>query len=57
LILSLLFIGLFSAVPVLDRFKSFVPFCEEINASMPYPGDVYAYRPDETLKGAVPFYR
>ena len=55
-ILSLLFIGLFAAVPVLDHFKSFVPFCEEIKASMPYPGDVYAYRPDETLKGAVPFY-
>ncbi|MDD5245120.1 MAG: hypothetical protein PHU49_14010, partial [Syntrophorhabdaceae bacterium] len=55
-ILLLLFIGLFSAVPILDRFKSFVPFCEEIKTSVPYPGTVYAYRPDETLKGVVPFY-
>ncbi len=55
-VLSLLFLGLTAAMPVLDHFKSFVPFCEAIQASVPSSDTLYAWQPDETLKGAVPFY-
>ena len=55
-ILSLLLLGLIAAMPVLDHFKSFVPFCEGIKSSVPVSDTLYAYEPDETLKGAIPFY-
>ncbi len=55
-VLSLLFLGLTAAIPVLDHFKSFVPFCEEVQAAVPSSAPLYAWQPDETLKGAVPFY-
>ena len=55
-ILSLLFLGLFAAMPILDQFKSFVPFCEAIETSVPSSATLYAWQPDETLRGAVPFY-
>ena len=44
------------AIPVLDQFKSFVPFCEKITGSVPPSARLIAYRPDETLRGAIPFY-
>jgi hypothetical protein len=40
----------------LDRHKSFVPFCQQIIAVVPAGQPLYAYQPDETLRGAVPFY-
>jgi 4-amino-4-deoxy-L-arabinose transferase-like glycosyltransferase len=43
-------------VPVLDLHKSFVPFCQQIMALVPADQPLYAYQPDETLRGAVPFY-
>ncbi len=43
-------------VPILDRYKSFVPFCEQVAAAMPVGAPLYAYQPDETLRGAIPFY-
>jgi 4-amino-4-deoxy-L-arabinose transferase-like glycosyltransferase len=55
-ILSLLFLGLFAAMPILDQFKSFVPFCNAVRASVPPSETLFAWRPDETLRGAVPFY-
>jgi len=55
-ILSLLFLGLIVAMPALDHFKSFVPFCEGLKASVPASKTLYAWKPDETLKGAIPFY-
>lgn len=55
-VLSLFFLGLTAAMPILDNFKSFVPFCEKIEASVPSSDTLYAWQPDETLKGAVPFY-
>jgi 4-amino-4-deoxy-L-arabinose transferase-like glycosyltransferase len=43
-------------VPSLDRYKSFVPFCEEVREAVGTEGPLYAYKPDETLRGVVPFY-
>jgi 4-amino-4-deoxy-L-arabinose transferase-like glycosyltransferase len=42
--------------PILDRYKSFVPFCQQVMAAVPADRPLYAYEPDETLRGAVPFY-
>jgi len=42
--------------PILDRAKNFMPFCQQIMALVPADQPLYAYRPDETLRGAVPFY-
>ncbi len=47
---------LVSFLPVLDLHKSFVPFCQQIVAIVPADHSLYAYKPDETLTGAVPFY-
>jgi len=54
-ILMLLF-TLVVVVPVLDRHKSFVPFLKQVGAAVPAGVTLYAYQPDETLRGAVPFY-
>lgn len=43
-------------VPILDGHKSFVPFCQQIMVTVPADKPLYAYRPDETVRGAVPFY-
>jgi 4-amino-4-deoxy-L-arabinose transferase-like glycosyltransferase len=55
-VLSLLLLSLLAVIPLLDRYKSFVPFCRDINAVVPGKAPLYAYQPDETLRGAVPFY-
>jgi hypothetical protein len=50
---------IFTAVilaPVIDRDKSFVPFCQQIDSNVPHNQTFFAYLPDETLRGAVPFY-
>ncbi|OPX97090.1 MAG: Undecaprenyl phosphate-alpha-4-amino-4-deoxy-L-arabinose arabinosyl transferase [Syntrophorhabdus sp. PtaB.Bin006] len=51
LIFTLVFI-----VPILDKYKSFVPFCAQVTALVPTDQSLYAYQPDETLRGAIPFY-
>lgn len=43
-------------VPVLDRHKSFVPFCNHVTALISADKPLYGYKADETLRGAVPFY-
>jgi 4-amino-4-deoxy-L-arabinose transferase-like glycosyltransferase len=55
IILALLF-AVTVVIPVLDNHKSFVPFCRQIDAIVPVGEPVYAYQPDETLRGVVPFY-
>jgi 4-amino-4-deoxy-L-arabinose transferase-like glycosyltransferase len=55
-IVSLLLLGLIVLVPLLDRYKSFVPFCANIASTVGASEKIYAYKPDETLRGAVPFY-
>ncbi len=42
--------------PIVDKHKSFVPFCNQIINFVPPENHLYAYQPDETLRGAVPFY-
>ncbi|OPY76198.1 MAG: Undecaprenyl phosphate-alpha-4-amino-4-deoxy-L-arabinose arabinosyl transferase [Syntrophorhabdus sp. PtaU1.Bin058] len=54
-VVALLF-TLTAIVPILDKHKSFVPFCDQVTATVPAERQLYAYRPDETLRGAVPFY-
>jgi 4-amino-4-deoxy-L-arabinose transferase-like glycosyltransferase len=54
-ILMLLF-AVTVVVPVMDEHKSFVPFCKQIDALVPAGGALYGYQPDETMRGAVPFY-
>jgi 4-amino-4-deoxy-L-arabinose transferase-like glycosyltransferase len=55
IILAFIFV-LVSVVPVLDLHKTFVPFCRQIMTVVPTGKPLYAYQPDETLRGAVPFY-
>ena len=55
-VFSLLLLGLVTAFPILDRYKSFVPFCNDIIDKVPATVNLYSYQPDETLRGAVPFY-
>ena len=55
IVLMLLF-AVTVVIPVLDNHKSFVPFCRQIAATVPAGEPLYAYQPDETLRGAVPFY-
>ena len=52
----LLIIGLVAAIPLLDRYKSFASFCNVVSSAARLAPAVYAYQPDETLRGAVPFY-
>jgi TRAP-type uncharacterized transport system fused permease subunit len=55
IILALAF-TLVAIFPILDRHKSFVPFCQQVMAAVPADQPLYAYQPDETLRGAMPFY-
>ncbi len=53
---ALLLFVLTCGFPLLDRYKSFVPFCDAVTATVPPSAPLYAYKPDETLRGVVPFY-
>jgi 4-amino-4-deoxy-L-arabinose transferase-like glycosyltransferase len=55
-IIFALFFALIVVMPALDVHKSFVPFCRQIEATVPDSEPIYAYQPDETLRGVVPFY-
>jgi 4-amino-4-deoxy-L-arabinose transferase-like glycosyltransferase len=55
-IYSFLIFALVVVVPLLDRYKSFVPFCRQVKSVVPTDTGLYAYQPDETLRGALPFY-
>jgi 4-amino-4-deoxy-L-arabinose transferase-like glycosyltransferase len=55
-IIFILLFTLIALVPILDRHKSFVPFCRQVMAIVAPDQPLYAYKPDETLRGAVPFY-
>ena len=55
-IIVLLLFALIAIVPILDSHKSFVPFSRQVMATVPADQQLYAYQPDETLRGAVPFY-
>jgi hypothetical protein len=53
---SLLIFALVVVVPLLDRYKSLVPFCRQVKSVVATDVALYAYQPDETLRGALPFY-
>lgn len=55
-IFSVLILALLWLIPSLDPYKTFVPFCGQINKNVSKDKTVYAYSPDETLLGVVPFY-
>jgi len=42
--------------PSMDRYKSFVPFCRQVAGVLEPSSGLYGFRPDETLRGVVPFY-
>jgi 4-amino-4-deoxy-L-arabinose transferase-like glycosyltransferase len=55
-VILVLIFTLIAIIPILDRHKSFVPFCDAVRAAVPAGEKYYAYQPDETLEGVVPFY-
>jgi hypothetical protein len=55
-IILMLFFAVTVVIPVMDDHKSFVPFCRAVTATVPINAPLYGYQPDETLRGAVPFY-
>lgn len=55
IVIGLAFVALI-VTPVVDRRKSFVPFCKKVVAVVLPDEPLYVYSPDETLRGAVPFY-
>lgn len=55
-IMLMLVITLVGGAPMLDRYKSFVPFCNQVTALVAADKPLFAYKPDETLRGALPFY-
>lgn len=55
-VFSMLLLGLLAVIPLLDQQKSFAPFCKELARVVPPSSKLYSYQPDETIRGAVPFY-
>lgn len=55
-IYSLLIFALVIVVPLLDQYKSLVPFCQQVKSVVATDNALIAYQPDETLRGALPFY-
>jgi 4-amino-4-deoxy-L-arabinose transferase-like glycosyltransferase len=55
-IYALLIFSLVIVVPLIDRYKSLVPFCRQVKSAVATDDALYAYQPDETLRGALPFY-
>jgi 4-amino-4-deoxy-L-arabinose transferase-like glycosyltransferase len=55
-IFVILIFTLVTVMPVLDKFKSFVPFCEQVKTAVKQDSPLYAYAPDETLRAIIPFY-
>ena len=53
---ALLVLVLTSLVPMVDRYRSVAPFCEEVRAMVGNDRPLYAYIADESLRGAIPFY-
>ena len=55
-VFSLLIFILVWIPPSVDRYKSFVPFIRQVETIVKPETPLYAYMPDETLRGVVPFY-
>jgi 4-amino-4-deoxy-L-arabinose transferase-like glycosyltransferase len=55
-IFALLVFLLVALVPTVDRHRSITPFCEQVKAVVGSDKPLYAYKADESLRGAIPFY-
>ncbi len=55
-IFVLLVLVLTVVVPMVDKYRSVAPFCEQVKAIVGKEKPLYAYRADESLRGAIPFY-
>jgi 4-amino-4-deoxy-L-arabinose transferase-like glycosyltransferase len=55
-IIAILIFALVVVMPVLDKFKSFVPFCNQVKTFVKSDSLLFAYAPDETIRGFIPFY-
>jgi len=55
-VLALLIFVLLWILPPVDRYKSFASFCREVKEAVGADTPLYGYKPDETLRGVVPFY-
>jgi 4-amino-4-deoxy-L-arabinose transferase-like glycosyltransferase len=53
---ALLVFLLVALVPVIDRYRSIAPFCEQVKAVVGSDKPLYAYQADESLRGVIPFY-
>ncbi|MCX7966610.1 MAG: glycosyltransferase family 39 protein [Syntrophorhabdaceae bacterium] len=57
--LSLYIILVFALIyipPEVDRYKSLKPFAVKVSESVPEHIPIYSYKPDETIRGFIPFY-
>ena len=55
-IFALLVLVLTLLVPMVDRYRSVAPFCEQVKLVVGKEKPLYAYQADESLRGAIPFY-
>jgi 4-amino-4-deoxy-L-arabinose transferase-like glycosyltransferase len=55
-IFVLLVFLLVALVPLIDRYRSITPFCEQVKVVVGSAKPLYAYQPDESLRGVIPFY-
>ncbi len=53
---ALLILVLTTLVPVVDTYRSVAPFCMKVKSIIGEDKPVYAFFPDESLRGAIPFY-
>jgi 4-amino-4-deoxy-L-arabinose transferase-like glycosyltransferase len=53
---ALLTLVLIALVPMVDRYRSVAPFCEQVRVMVGKEKPLYAFFPDESLRGAIPFY-
>ena len=53
---SLLVLILTTLVPLVDRYRSVAPFCGKVKTIVGKDSPLYALLPDESLRGAIPFY-
>ncbi|HEX2965054.1 MAG TPA: glycosyltransferase family 39 protein, partial [Syntrophorhabdaceae bacterium] len=55
--ITVFFLGsVFYFFPLIDKEKSFIPFCKEVSSRVPMGQPLFAYQPDETLRAVIPFY-
>ena len=52
----LLVLVLTALVPIVDSSRSVAPFCKEVRSAIGKDAPVYSFIPDESLRGAIPFY-